>query len=97
MPAITPTQLAEWRRALLQEAGSQFGDPTLSEVISEKLMAEIERVWRQLAHAQRRVAQEATVLEKRLADVSVYGGECQTCHNAEARAALVRLKRAANA
>jgi hypothetical protein len=36
------------------------------------------------------------MLEKRLADVSVCGGERQTCHNAEARAALARLKKAAN-
>ena len=98
MSAITPAQLAEWRRALLQEGGSQFGDPTLSEVFAERLMTELEHAWGQLALAQRRlVAQEAATLEKRLADVSVYGGECRTCHNAEARAALARLKKAANA
>ncbi len=97
MSAITPAQLVEWRRALLQEAGGQFGDPTLSEAIAEKLMAELERLWGQLARAQRQlVAEEAAFLGKRLADVSAYGGECQTCHNAEARAALVRLKKAAN-
>ncbi len=98
MSAITPTQLAEWRRALLQESGSQFGDPTLSEVIAERLISELEHVWGQLERAQRRlVAQEAEMLEKRLSDVSIYGGECQTCHNAEARAALMRLKKAAHA
>ncbi len=59
-------------------------------------MTELERVWGQLAAQRQLVAQEAAVLEKRLADVSVYGGECRTCHNAEARAALARLKKAAN-
>jgi hypothetical protein len=97
MSAITPAQLAEWRRVLLQEGGTEFGDPTLSEVIAEKLMTELEHVWGQLVRAGRGlVAQEAAMLEKRLADVSVCGGERQTCHNAEARAALARLKKAAN-
>jgi hypothetical protein len=57
----------------------------------ERLHAEVDRVRRQLA------AEEAAALERRLTDVSTYGGECRNCHNAEARAVLVRLRKIAGA
>ena len=59
----------------------------ISEV--ERLHAELDRARRQLA------AEEAGAQQKRLTDVSTYGGECRSWRNVEARAVLVRLHRIA--
>lgn len=63
------------------------GDRAPAQDEVERLHAELARSRRQLA------AEEATALEKRLTDVSTFGGECRSCHNAEARAALARRGR----
>jgi hypothetical protein len=95
---ITRSMIREWRRALTEVGDGEFLDPTLAQVIAPKLMDELERAWEQLARAQRDLAaQEAAGLEKRLTDVATYGGECKTCHDAEARAVLVRLRKIAGA
>ena len=88
---ITPADLAEWR-AQLPEDGDHL-DPTLAQVLAPKLMDEVERLQGELARARRQLAaEEAAALEKRLTDLARYGGECKTCRNAEARAALIRLR-----
>ncbi len=82
-------EIAEWRRALQEEGDGEFLDPTLAQNIAPKLMDEVERLHAEMARARRQLAaEEAAALEKRLTDVSTYGGECRTCHNAEARAAF---------
>ncbi len=96
MPAVTLAQITEWRRALEEEGDGEFLDPTLAQDIAPRLMDEVERLHAELAAARRHLAtEEATALEKRLTDVATYGGECRSCHNSEARAALVRLRNAA--
>jgi hypothetical protein len=98
MPAVTLTQIADWRRTLQEEGDGEFLDPTLAQVIAPKLMDEVERLHAELARARRQLAaEEAAALEKRLTDVAAHGGECGSCHNAEARAALARLRKVAGA
>ncbi len=88
---ITPAELAEWRAALPDD-GDHL-DPTLAQLIAPKLIDEVERLQAELGRARRQLAaEEAAALETRLTGLSVDGGECRTCHSAEARAALVRLR-----
>ena len=82
---VTPSQLAAWRQTLLHVA-SPFGDPDPVEEIAARLLLEVERL-------QGLSLQQAAALEKRLADLSVWGGECPNCHNAEARVAVAKLRK----
>lgn len=85
----TRAQLASWRARL------DTGDV---QVVREVLACfeALERIEKLAADARRALAnEEGTALEKRLNDVSRFGGECRTCHNAEARALLAKLKRLA--
>jgi hypothetical protein len=60
----------------------------------EKLQAQLEATEAMLATARRDVASaEAALVEQRLE----HGGECQACHDAQARAVLERLRAVAAA
>ncbi|HEY6006216.1 MAG TPA: hypothetical protein VIV57_25275 [Anaeromyxobacter sp.] len=71
MPAVTLSQIAEWRRALLEEGDGEFLDPTLAQEIAPKLMEEVERLHAELAQARRQLArEEGAEPEKRMRDVA---------------------------
>jgi hypothetical protein len=84
MRTVIADDVASWRRVLHEDGDGEFVDPTLAQDIAPRLMDEVERLPAELVRARR----EAAVLEKRLTDVSLNGGECPACHNAETRAAL---------
>ena len=56
MPAVTLSQIAEWRRALLEEGDGELLDPTLAQEIAPRLMEEVERLHAELARARRQLA-----------------------------------------
>lgn len=58
MPAVTLSQIAEWRRALRDEGDGDFLDPALAQEIAPKLMDEVERLHAELARAQSQLAAE---------------------------------------
>ena len=60
MPAVTLSQIAEWRRALREEGDGEFLDPTLAQEIAPKLMEEVERLHAELAQARRQLAAAGT-------------------------------------
>ena len=98
MTAVTAADIDAWRRDLQEEGDGEFLDPTTAQVIAPRLMDEVQRLQSELARVRRDVAaQEAAALERRLGDLAVSGGECETCHNTEARAAMARLRKVAGA
>jgi cytochrome c553 len=98
MPAVTLTQIADWRRTLREEGDGEFLDPTLAQIIAPKLMDEVERLHAELARARRQLAaEEAAALVEDGIDAAAHGSECGSCHNAEGRAALARLRKIAGA
>jgi hypothetical protein len=58
MPAVTLSQIAEWRRALREEGDGELLDPTLAQQIAPRLMEEVERLHAELARARRQPAAE---------------------------------------
>lgn len=56
MPAVTLSQIAEWRRALQEEGDGELLDPTLAQEIVPKLMEEVERLHEELARTRRQLA-----------------------------------------
>jgi predicted house-cleaning NTP pyrophosphatase (Maf/HAM1 superfamily) len=89
-PRITPDNLAAWRKTLYQ------GDP-LDAATARRLMDEVAQLQAELARTRVDFATKAAAaLEKRLADVAAFNqGGCRTCHDAEARAFLAKLKKIA--
>jgi len=79
---ITPADLQRWRGLLSRAL---------------RLVDEVEALLRERADARRAfAARAADALEKRLREVEAYSlGGCQTCHEAEARAFLARLRKIA--
>jgi hypothetical protein len=61
MPAVTLSQIAEWRRALHEEGDGEFLDPSLAQEIAPKLMEEVERLHVQLAQLRRQLASESAL------------------------------------
>jgi hypothetical protein len=81
-PRIQPADVQRWRELLAQAL---------------YLLDEVEVILREREDGRRRFATKAAeALEKRLREVETYNhGGCQTCHEAEARAFLVKLQRIA--
>jgi hypothetical protein len=61
MPAVTLTQITEWRRALQEEGDGEFLDPTLAQEIAPRLMDEVERLHAQIAQLRRQLASESAL------------------------------------
>jgi hypothetical protein len=71
MPAVTLSQIAEWRRALREEGDGELLDPTLAQEIAPKLLEEVERLHAELARARRQLAaEEGAALEELLTDAA---------------------------
>ena len=85
---ITPADLEQWRRTR---------KPASAMDLVPKLIAEIERLWAEVKTARAEAMEKAaTALAKRLSEVAAYNhGGCPTCRDAEARAFLARLRKAA--
>lgn len=85
---ITPQDLERWRRTRT---------PASAMDLVPRLMAEIERLWAEVKTARTTAMEKAaTALDKRLSEVASYNhGGCPTCRDAEARAFLARLRKAA--
>jgi hypothetical protein len=85
---ITPDDLERWRRTRT---------PASAMDLVPRLMAEIERLWAEVKTGRADAMEKAaSALEKRLSEVAAYNhGGCPTCRDAEARAFLARLRKAA--
>ncbi len=95
MPQLTPADLNEWRRLLLEEGDGEFYDPTVAQAAMPRLMAEVEALWKERDSIRLEALREAAgLLEKRLGDVQTYGGSCPACRDAEARAFAGKLREA---
>lgn len=90
---VTPDELVALRRRLYN------GEQQLDAGTARRLMCEIDELRDELAAARRTFATKAAAaLAKRLQDVAAFNhGGCSQCHEAEARAFLVKLQRIASA
>jgi hypothetical protein len=101
MPHVTPEDLAAWRRALREEGDGELLDPITAQVIAPRLMAEVERLWREVEAARLTALREAAQLvDRRLAALArrepgLPGYGCIHCGDAEAREAATALREAA--